>query len=303
MEFRQLKTFRTVAGLNSFNQAAKVLNYAQSTVSDQIRALEDDLDVRLFLRSGKHVKLTDAGERLLQYAQRLLDIEEELKTEVRSAEEHHGALSVRIPETVSSYYLPDVLRHFHHQFPKIRCSFNNCTSISLQQEFQSGITNLAFLITDEDFGARNLETEILMSVRLLLVAHPQHALCQKQHVQIEDLKNQTIILPQWDCSYGNLLRRGLTEKKIDPNHIFDFNCLEAIKKCVMTGLGLALISEISARQEIQEGRLVSLPWSGEPLKANLLMIWQKDKWISPPLSAFMEMVRMHIDLLDQQDFC
>lgn len=297
MEFRQLKTFRTVATLQSFNQAAKVLHYAQSTVSDQIRGLETDLNVRLFLRHGKRIELTDAGERLLQYTQRMLDIEEELKSEIRAGEEHQGAISIRIPETVSSYYLPDVLKRFHQQFPKIRCSFNNCTSISLQQEFQSGMTNLAFLITDENFGASNLETETLMSTSLLLVTHPEHPLMKRRRVQVHDLRNQTIILPQWDCSYSTMLRRILIENKVEPNQIFDFNCIESIKKCVMAGMGITLLSEISVRREIQEGRLAFIPWTGVPFEANLLMISQKDKWISPALTAFMEMVRAHITLL------
>lgn len=180
MELRQLKTFRTVASLRSFNKAAKILHYAQSTVSDQIRGLEEELNERLFIRSGKSIELTEAGEVLQQYAQRILDIEEEAKSQILTGDIHHGALAIRIPETVSIYYLPEVLHSFHQKFPKIRCSFNNCTSVTLQQEFQSGMTNLAFLITDQNFEAQNLETEVLASVSLLMVAHPKHPLIKKQ---------------------------------------------------------------------------------------------------------------------------
>jgi len=291
LEFRQLKTFRTVASLKSFNKAAKVLNYAQSTVSDQIRGLEEELNERLFIRSGKNIELTEPGEILMQYAQRILDIEEEAKSQILTGDVHHGALSIRIPETVSIYCLPDVLHRFHQKFPKTRCSFNNCTSTTLQQEFQSGMTNLAFLITDSSFDARNLEVEVMASIPLLMVAHPQHPLIKKESVQIEDLQDQTIILPQRDCSYSALLRRALTESKVKPNHIFDFNCLEAIKRCIMAGTGITLIPEIAVRKEIEQGQLSVIPWQGRSFNVNLLMIWRKDKWISPPLDAFMGMVR------------
>src|SRR5512142_1471376 len=99
MELRQLRTFRTVATLGGFNQAAEILGYAQSTVSEQLKLLEADLNVRLFNRVGKQMILTTAGEMLLQYAQKMLNLEEELRTEVSDPQEVHGSLSIRVPET------------------------------------------------------------------------------------------------------------------------------------------------------------------------------------------------------------
>ena len=90
MEIRQLKTFRAVATMGSFNKAADHLYYAQSTVSEQIKALETDLKVKLFKQIGKKVSLTEAGEALLQYAQRMLNLEEEIRTEVGECKEAHG---------------------------------------------------------------------------------------------------------------------------------------------------------------------------------------------------------------------
>ena len=82
MELRQLKTFRTVATLLHFNRAAELLNMAQSTVSAQIQVLEEELGTRLFERMNRRIVLTPAGERLLRYAGKLLDLEEEARGEV-----------------------------------------------------------------------------------------------------------------------------------------------------------------------------------------------------------------------------
>jgi DNA-binding transcriptional LysR family regulator len=290
MELRQLKTFRTVATLHSFNQAAAVLNYAQSTVSEQIKALETDLDVRLFKRLGKRIVLTEAGELLLQYAQQMLDIEEEIKAEISGREEPHGSLSIRIPETVSIYYLPPVLKRFHRRFPKIGFSFNSCTYYSLQQEFQSGITNLAFLITDT-FQAANLETEILLTLPLVIVAHPSHRLTSQRNIHIQEVKDEPILLPKEDCSYRMIFEQITTREKIEPAVIINFNSIEAIKQCIMTGTGITIIPEIAVKKEIANGLLTVLPWKGKQLSAKLWMIWHKEKWISPTLKAFMDMVR------------
>jgi DNA-binding transcriptional LysR family regulator len=227
MELRQLRTFQAVASLQSFNLAAKELHYAQSTVSEQIKGLEYDLDVQLFTRSGKYISLTKSGEMLLQYARRILDIEEELKSEIVYRDEHHGALSVRIPETVGVYYLPTVLKKFHKNFPKIRCSFNSSTYFNIQRELKSGMMNLAFLITDEDFREPNMEVETLLNIPLIFVTNPQNPLAKKEHIEITDFRNQTIILPKRDCSYRMMFERALIKHKVEPANIFDFSSLES----------------------------------------------------------------------------
>jgi DNA-binding transcriptional LysR family regulator len=98
MELRQLKTFKTVAQLLNFNRAAEILNYSQSAVSAQIKLLEEELGVKLFERLGKRIALTQAGETLMRYSQKMLDIEKETLTEVSGWKEPHGSISVRIPQ-------------------------------------------------------------------------------------------------------------------------------------------------------------------------------------------------------------
>ena len=290
MELRQLKTFRTIATLGSFNQAAEVLDYAQSTVSEQIRALETDLDVHLFNRAGKQVALTEAGEIMLQYAQKMLNLEEEIRSEVSGCEEVHGSLSIRIPETISIYYLPPILRKFRQRFPKVDFSFTNCAYFSLPEELRSGIINLAFLITDT-FRAADLETEKLLDIPLALVTYPEHPLASKQPVTIFDLKNEPLLVPTSDCSYVQMLEKILAEEKVELSIVLRFNCIEAIKQSVMLGAGIAVLPHIAVKRELAEGLLVELPWTGKPLRANLLMIWQKNKWLPPILQAFMQMIR------------
>ncbi|MBN1991464.1 MAG: LysR family transcriptional regulator [Anaerolineae bacterium] len=290
MELRQLRTFQTIATLHSFNQAAKVLDYAQSTVSEQIKALETDLNVRLFKRAGKQVALTEAGEILLQYAQKILNLEEEVRTEVGNHEETYGSLSIRIPETVSIYYLPPILKKFQQRFPKVGLNCNNCTYFSLQEELRSGVTNLAFLIVDT-FRMADLVTEELMTVPLAIVTSPDNPLASRQSIGVHDLKNETVLVPTADCSYVRLLEKILTEEKVVLPMRLQFNCIEAIKKCVIAGAGITMLPQIAVKEELTAGSLVELPWVNGPIYANLLMIWQKDKWMSPILRAFMEIAR------------
>src|SRR5690606_16915793 len=105
MELRQLRTFQRVATTLSFTRAAEELGYAQSSVTAQVRSLEDELSVRLFDRLGRQVSLTDAGQRLLEYATRLLNLAEEARLAVTESGEPSGQLVVAAPETLSSYRL------------------------------------------------------------------------------------------------------------------------------------------------------------------------------------------------------
>jgi DNA-binding transcriptional LysR family regulator len=88
-----------------------------------------------------------------------------------------------------------------------------------------------------------------------------------------------------------MLEKMLTQEKVKLSRVLQFNSIEAIKECVMAGTGIAVLPEIAVKEEIAESALVELPWQDGQLYANLLMIWQKSKWVSPILEAFMEMTR------------
>ena len=120
MESQRLRTFREVAVTLNFTRAASNLSYAQSSVTAQIKALEDELGVPLFDRLGKRVVLTDSGKRFLGYAERMLNLEEEARAAVAAGEEPVGTVTVSAAETHCTYRLPAVLRRLKERFPRVR---------------------------------------------------------------------------------------------------------------------------------------------------------------------------------------
>lgn len=290
MELRQLYTFRTIATLGSFNQAADLLDYAQSTVSEQIRVLENDLGVKLFSRDGKNISLTPAGELLLEYAGKMINLEEEIRSEIKGCEEVYGSLSVRIPETVSTYYLPPVIKKFRERFPRVDFQFNSCSSYGLQEELRSGITNLAFLITS-GFREIDLQTETLARIPLVLVTCPGNPIASKPLTRLSDLKNEPIYVTSSDCNYFKILERLFIEEKIRLRGLMKFNSVGAIKRNMIAGTGVALLPEISVNDELSKGLLVELPFEKGRLSADMTMIWLKNKWHPPILKAFMDIFR------------
>lgn len=289
MELRQLKTFVSVAQLLSFNRAAQVLNYAQSTISTQIRLLEEEFGKPLFDRLGKSIVLTQAGEVLLRYADKMLAMEKETLTQVAGWEEAHGSITLRAPQSLSIYALPPVLKRFKDQYPKVGLEISSCAR-TLQQELRSGIIDLAFLLADS-IQEHDLIAEVLGIEKLFLVTGPGHALAALSSLQLKDLAGHAVLLPTQDCSYKMLFEQMLTEEKVTPGSILSFNSVEAIKQCVGQGIGVTLIPEMAVNQELAAGDLVRLPWDEKALETAILMIRHKNKWISPALQRFMGFVK------------
>jgi DNA-binding transcriptional LysR family regulator len=279
-----------VAILNSFNRAADVLYYAQSTVSEHVRSLEDDLGVRLFKRMGKRIHLTEAGEKLLGYAQKMLDIEEELKVDVAGQTEPHGSLSIRIPISITTQFMPSIILTFHGRYKKIGLDFLSCSYFSLKQELQSGMLNLAFIILDSFYDV-SLETEALYRIPLVLVTNSGSELVSKKPLTLQDLKNEVMYIAKHDCSYRLMFEKILTERKINPEMVIELNSIESIKRCILEGSGYSLLPLITVREEIEDGLLIDLPLLDEIKNPKLLMIWNKERPTSPILEAFMETTR------------
>jgi DNA-binding transcriptional LysR family regulator len=216
----------------------------------------------------------------------MLDIEEETLSEVSGRTQPQGSWSVRIPQSLGNYYLPEILSRFRTLYPKVGFDINSCAYHSLEHELKSGVTDVAFLLA-ESINAKDLQSEVLGIERLVIVAKPGHPLAGSLSMVIHDLEGEAIILPKHDCSYRMLFEQILTEERVKTASIIEMNTIEAIKQCVMKGIGVTIMPEISVREEIRAKKLIVLPWTEEMLETAVLMIRHKDKWISPVLQTFM----------------
>ena len=290
MELRQLKTFQTVGRLMSFNRAAGILNYAQSTVSTQIKLLEEEFGIPLFNRLGKNIHLTEAGQMLMHYSQKMLDIEKETVSKLAGWEEPQGTISIRIPQSITTYFLPNVIRQFQHRFPGIGFDISTCAYDTLVHELKTGTTDLAFLLAD-GIPFSELKAELLRVEPLVVVAGEDHRLSGRAAMTIHDLQGQTILLPKHDCSYKMIFEQMLTEEKVQSVVFMQLNSIEAIKECVLKGVGVAMLPVLTVEEAVAQNKLIILPWPEQQLETAVLMIRHKDKWLSPPLKAFMGMVK------------
>ena len=290
MEIRHLRTFLTVARLLSFNKAAERLNYAQSSISAQIQVLEEELGVRLFDRLGRRIALTEAGERLIRYSERIIDLADEAQAEAGGDGEPEGSLTIRIPESLGIHRLPSVVREFSRRCPKVRLNLTTCAHEGIRKDLRKGVIDLAFLLT-ESIKAADIEVEVLRFESIVPVASPDHRLAKKKVVATRDLQGETVLLSRVDCSYRRTFERTLEDQGVSPGTTLVFHSVETLKRCVMEGVGVTILPEVSVAREIEEGELARLRWEEGSFEVALLMIRSRARWISPTLSAFLETTR------------
>lgn len=305
MEIRQLQTFREVTRTLSFTRTATALNYAQSSVSAQIQALEEELGVTLFDRLGRRIVLTAAGQRLLGYTEKILALADEAVAAVPDKGEPVGVLTIGAPETLCAYRLPAVVNAFRNAFPKVDIVF--CPSLNgadWTTLLSDGLADAALSLS-EPFQSSTVHVHPLCAEPILVVTAPSHRLAQRKEHVIEDFQAETMLLTEAECRYRRVFMRAMRAAAVTPTNVLEFHSLEAIKQCALTGMGVAVLPQVVVQQELLAGRLVNLHVEGLTFNMVTQLLWHKDKWVSPALQAFLEMTEEMLELpnLPADDVC
>jgi len=287
VDLRTLHTFRVAARTLSFTRAAAALGYAQSSVTAQMKGLEESLGVALFDRMGNRLQLTDPGERLLAYADRLLALAEEAQAAVRS-DEPRGALALTAPETVCTYLLPPLLRRFGEACPAVQVRFVPLHVREFKRALLDGVVDAAFIL-EEAFAPGALRVEPLRDEPLAVVASPAHPLAARPAVVARDLVGEPILLTELGCSYRNRFERSLIQAGAYPARRMEFQSVEAIKRCAEAGLGIAALPRVAVAAELAAGRLAELAWRDLDLGVRTQLAWSEARWTSPALAEFVGM--------------
>lgn len=289
MEIRQLEILRALARELNFTKAAARVHCVQSNVTTQIRALESELGVRLFDRLAKRVVLTDAGQRFLPYAERVLATLEEGRASVGQNAMPSGPLRIGTPESLLTYRLPRILARFRKLYPRVELIFRPYLDQGLVSLIESGELDLAVWLGDTIQQAR-LKTLRLRNEKLVFIAAPKHPLTAKKRVTPADLTGQTLLLTEAGCNYRKKLDQLLTMMNVRPDSVTEFSSIEAIKECVSLGLGVAFLPEIAVARELGLRQVVRLAWGGPEMDMAIHVVWHKDKWISAGLGVFISML-------------
>jgi len=195
MELRQLKSFITIAKLESFSKAAQELGYAQSSITTQIQLLEQELNVKLFERLGHNIKLTPEGKKLLPLAEQMLKLSNDAKNIAASSNKPRGPLVIGAVESLCTTRLPKLLREYHSRYPDVEILIKFGAKAAFLRSLKENTIDIAFFvdqrITDSDF-VKVLEIPEPMA----LLCSPGYTFAARENVYPEDLSGEPLILTE-----------------------------------------------------------------------------------------------------------
>lgn len=290
MEIKQLKTFSTIAQTGSFVQTAKMLGYAQPTITMHIQSLESEFNVRLFERLGHRIKLTQEGERLLYYAENILKFSSEATSLLSSSATVAGKIVIGVNECFSVVRLPEVLNHFRKDCPEVDINLRFGPTKIIHEQLRNNTVDVTFFLTRE-MSFPDLTVETLLPEPVAVVTSPDHPFASRASVSMTDFEDQDLITTPATCTYREMLDEFLRETNTSPRSIIETNNIQAIIQFVMNGLGISVLPRVSAEKEIAQGLLAEIPWKESVPPVFTQIAYHKDKWLSPTIAAFLEQAK------------
>lgn len=298
MDIKHLRTFLTAAETLNFTQTAKRLDYAQSSITAQIKSLEEELGIELFERLGKRLYLTVPGREFQLYAQKMVALHNEMIQQVTGLEEQYTTITIGAQESQCTYRLPTILAAFKKKYPQIQVIFKPVHTREIAQELiQNGELDFA-IITDTYKSLPTIDLMPLVQEELIFAASPSILHKVQSTEFLNDLSNQTLLLTEQGCSYRNQLENMLTIQNHYPKQVIEFVSIEAIKQCTIAGLGISYLPKMVVQQEVEKGTLTALTadFQMEPIITQLA--WHKDKKLSPHFKFFTELIRNYYNQLN-----
>jgi DNA-binding transcriptional LysR family regulator len=241
LDLNLLRSFREVARERSFTAAAKALWLTQPAVSQQVKALETEVGERLFDRTGRDVRVTPAGEALLEAAERILTLADDAVRRIREVRTSDaGGVTLACSDTVALYLLPSVLSEFRRRFPKAEVTVRNHGSREILDLVLAGQADLGVVTAPAHLDAA-LDAAPLLDEALVLIVPPEHRFAAKAPSSLSDLDGEPAVLLAKPSATRAVLDRALRAAPARLVPTMESGNLEVVKAYVARGFGLAVV--------------------------------------------------------------
>ena len=296
MDLAELQVFVTVARERSFSKAATRLHRTQPAVSQAVRRLDDELGEKLFDRTTKDGKLTEAGRVLFDYAERLMRLSEEAEGAVRDLRDlRRGRVMIGANEAAVHVLLP-VMARFHQQYPHILVDVRRVPSRQigvavLERSLDFGV--LSFPPAEADLDAISIGED-----ELVMLVHPKHALASRAQVTMAEFARETVIAHNEASPARERVLRLFEQKHEAINIQIALPSLDGIKRAVEMNMGVALLPRRCALAELSRGTLAAVHVAQVRLPRHLRLVYRAGNQRSHACSAFLDVAKAYRDSLD-----
>jgi DNA-binding transcriptional LysR family regulator len=281
-----LRTFVCVSEEKSFSNAAHKLHKSQSSVSTQIKLLEEQLGSKLFHRSAHPPELTEAGRTVYRYAKEILDRTRDLKRDLEafssgvSGEVRVGAIS-----SINTYLLLPTVGQLLRQYPHLKISIVTQSRLMLFESVRQAAIDFAIVLSDKQ--PENLSVKVLMRERLLFVASAK--LRMPRHFSLDDLPAISFVMGLNGSEYGQMVTRLLEKTGVKNIAIaMRMSNWEGIKEAVRAGIGIAILPHFIVERELRDHSIREILVKNVRLEANIMLLEKPNRKPSNPATALVK---------------
>ena len=287
MDLRNLYTFIQVAELSSFTKAADKLGYSQPTISFQIKQLEQELQTPLFERIGHTVSLTNKGKELLQYAQKIYQLLEEMNTSSQKDSILQGNLRIGMADSLCHPIIVKNFANFKEQYPNISLTISTASTSELYKLLDR---NEVDVICTMDQRVYNTNYKIISEEKMHahLVCSIDHELAKKASISFEELLNEPFLLTEKGVSYRRIFDEALAKANYEIQPILEISNPDYICQLIESNMGLSFLPDYVTQDAIKNKKVVQLPLNNVNAELWKLIVIHKDKWVSPQLQVLLD---------------
>jgi DNA-binding transcriptional LysR family regulator len=292
MDLRRLEIFAKVAELGSFSRAAEALFLTQPTISEHVRALEDELGVQLLDRLGRGATPTRAGQLLLGYARRMLTLSREAHQALeRFQGRMSGELVVGGSTIPGEYVLPALVGQFKAKYPDISISLLIGSTRQVSDWREEGRVEVG--VVGARPAARTLAARELMADELVVVVAATHPWARRGTITLADLQAEPMVVRERGSGSRDAVEHALHEAGIAPatlRVVGEMGSTQAVKQAVRAGVGIALISRRAVEDECRAGLLACVKVKDLRVARAFYLVTHRDRTRSPLAQAFVEFI-------------
>ena len=291
MDMKNINTFIYTAELGSFTKAAELLGYSQSTVSFQIRQLEEELGTVLFERINRTVTLTDRGKEILRYAHRMKQLAGEMQEMVQPKQEVRGHLRIAMSDSLCEEIAEKLFVLLQRKYPEVTMKIVIAGTDEMFRLLNQNQVDFVYTLDRHIYHSDYvIVTESREAVHF--VTGYQNRLSRKKQILLEDLICQPFILTEKEMSYRRMLSEYLASCSLEIQPVFEVGNTELICRMLeKNASAISLLPDYVTEKAVQEKRLVRLDVKDFQLDIWKQLLYHRDKWISPQMQAFMNVIK------------
>ncbi len=292
MADRRLQVFFTVARLLSFTKAAETLHMTQPAVTFQVRQLEEYFNTRLFDRTHNRISLTDAGNLVYGYAEKIFDLYNEMENMIKDMTgEISGSLTIGASTTIAEYMLPSLLGDFRKRYEDVVIHLKVSNTEGVVSMVENNVIDLG--VVEAPVGNKNLVVETCRNDRLVAIVPNGHPLASHDVVHLDELLEYPFICREEGSGTREVIEEYICNAegcKDGLNVAMELGSPEAVKGAVEAGMGISIVSEATIAKEVKLGTLAAVELD-PPMERPFSFVHQKQKFRVRVMDELLEFAR------------